>query len=272
MKKQFLKFIAVLFSFYIPTAVNATNPGDIVITEIMANPDAVPDATGEWFEIMNVTSSTIDIEGWRIKDDGTDDHIITNGGPLYIDPGEILVLANNGNSTSNGGITPAYVYSGVTLGNSGDEIILLDPQSEEIDKVTYSGAATGKSLSLDPNHVDATDNDDPAFWCLASSVFGMGDYGTPGSMNGSCNINILTPSGNGHAISLFASDNNLLVRFPKKITRQEWRIMDITGKTVLSGTTPENDNRFLIQLDEVNAGLYFFRLSGTGSAIRFIVN
>ena len=35
------------------------HPSDIIITEIMNNPDAVPDSDGEWFEIYNSSDEVI---------------------------------------------------------------------------------------------------------------------------------------------------------------------------------------------------------------------
>ena len=45
----------------------------IVISEIMINPSAVSDSYGEWFEVVNMTDMTIDLQGWTIKD-GDDHH------------------------------------------------------------------------------------------------------------------------------------------------------------------------------------------------------
>ena len=44
----------------------------VVITEVMVNPASVSDSYGEWFEITNTTDSTININGWQVKDSGVD--------------------------------------------------------------------------------------------------------------------------------------------------------------------------------------------------------
>ncbi|MCH8957332.1 lamin tail domain-containing protein, partial [candidate division KSB1 bacterium] len=126
---------------------------EIVITEIMQNPSAVFDSNGEWFEVFNPTAGAIDIDGWTIKDNGTDSHTISNGGPLLVPAGGFLVLARNANSGTNGGVTVDYVYSGITLANGDDEVVLLDDLSTEIDRVEYDGGPnfpdpTGASMSL----------------------------------------------------------------------------------------------------------------------------
>jgi hypothetical protein len=68
---------------------------EIVINEIIQNPSAVYDSAGEWFELYNPTTSDIDIDGWTIKDNDSDSHVIDNGGPLLIPAGGYLVLGNN---------------------------------------------------------------------------------------------------------------------------------------------------------------------------------
>jgi predicted extracellular nuclease len=157
---------------------------EVVINEIIQNPAAVSDTDGEWFEIYNPTSSAIDINGWTIKDNDTDSHVIANGGPLMISAGGYLVLGRNADSGTNGGVTVAYQYEGIFLGNSGDELILMDG-STEIDRVEWDGGPgfpdpTGASMSL---FNPSLDNNTGANWCTATTTFGAGDLGTPGSAN-----------------------------------------------------------------------------------------
>ena len=54
--------------------ITVTDPyaGTLMITEIMQNPICRSDAAGEWFEVYNPTSSPINMNGWKIKDNGTD--------------------------------------------------------------------------------------------------------------------------------------------------------------------------------------------------------
>jgi predicted extracellular nuclease len=162
-----------------------TEAVEVIINEIMQNPSAVSDSNGEWFEVYNPTASPIDIEGWTIEDNDFDSHLIANGGPLIIPAGGYLVLANNADSASNGGVNVDYQYSGIFLSNSGDELVLLDTALTEIDRVEWDNGATfpdpnGASMSL----IDPTlDNNVGANWCEAITPFGDGDLGTPGTSN-----------------------------------------------------------------------------------------
>jgi len=164
----------------------AASPGDVVINEIMQNPSAVADSAGEWFELFNHTDSDININGWTIEDNDIDSHVINNGGPLIIPAGGFLVLGNNDDSATNGGVTVAYQYpSNFYLSNSADELVLRDGSLTEIDRVEYDGGLafpdpTGASMALiDPD----LDNNVGANWCESSTPFGDGDLGTPGAAN-----------------------------------------------------------------------------------------
>jgi hypothetical protein len=165
--------------------------GDLVITEIMANPKSVDDAVGEWIEIYNASSSTIKLDGWVIADSVGDKHTISSGATLEIKAGALLVLGNHSESTENGGVTLNYSW--------GSDIILDDlvgplkliAGSTEVDVVDYGGddfppMPEGASLQLDPSAESATSNDDGANWCVSTKGLSGGDAGTPGSSNPPC--------------------------------------------------------------------------------------
>jgi predicted extracellular nuclease len=173
------------FVFEFETAA-AAMPDSIIINEIMQNPNAVSDSNGEWMELFNSTDIAIDIDGWKMKDNGSNSHTINNGGPLLIAAGGFLVLGNNSDAGSNGGLQVDYQYSsGFALSNGDDEIILLDGSDAEVDRVEWDGGSqypdpTGASMALiDP----LLDNNVGSNWCESASSYGAGDFGTPGQSN-----------------------------------------------------------------------------------------
>ena len=137
-----------------PTPTPSTaKPGDVVINEIMQNPLAVSDTNGEWFELYNTSGYPIDLNGWKITDAGAEQHRIATHDPLWLPPDSYLVLGRNTDPSSNGGVGITYQYSNFTLGNTDDEIILLDGTGTEIDRVAYDGGPVfpnpdGASLQL----------------------------------------------------------------------------------------------------------------------------
>ncbi|MCP4306183.1 MAG: lamin tail domain-containing protein [bacterium] len=185
-----------------PGAPNSCGPGvplaPLVINEIMLNPASVPDSVGEWFEIFNPTSNTVDIDGWIIRDDDFNHHVIDNGGSLLIDPGGYLVLGRNSSVYSNGGVQLDYRYgTGMVLYNADDELILIDSNYVEVDRVEWDDGVTfpdplGASMSLtDP----ALDNAVGSNWCISGSRYGPAEKGTPGAANEcgpACDVDGLT--------------------------------------------------------------------------------
>lgn len=163
--------------------VPAPAPGELVITELQPDPDAVPDETGEWFEVLNLSRSALELGGCELADQGTDDHTIV--GSLVIEAGAYAVLGRS--ASDNGGLALDYVYgTDISLGNSGDELAIRCGGAL-VDEVVYLGSwpfSAGAAMQL---HASAgADNDDVGQWCEATSTYGDGDAGTPGSTNGAC--------------------------------------------------------------------------------------
>jgi hypothetical protein len=173
-----------------PGTFNSCGPGTpvapLVINEIMQNPASVPDSVGEWFELYNPTNETVDVNGWIIRDDDYNLHLIDNGGPLTIAAHGFLVLGREGSTWANGGVSLDYAYgTGMVLYNGSDELVLIDSNYVEVDRVEWDDGATfpdpvGASMSLiDP----AFDNLDGGSWCVSGGSYGVGESGTPGAAN-----------------------------------------------------------------------------------------
>ena len=168
---------------------DAANPGDIIVTEFMQNPSAVFDNVGEWFELYNTTGSSINIEGWTFTDNGS--NTFTVASQVDVPAGGYVVLANNGDSLTNGGIpTVDYVFpSSYALGNSTDAIIVSDINLTEISRVEWDNGATypdgnGASAQLDASAgLTAAAVLVGSNWSLGTTAYGAGDLGTPGTAN-----------------------------------------------------------------------------------------
>jgi hypothetical protein len=165
------------------TGASAPAAGDLVITELQPNPDAVADETGEWFEVLNTSASAVDLDGCELADQGTDAHTIV--GSLVIEAGAYAVLGRS--ESTNGGVTLDYAYgTDISLGNSGDELAIRCG-GVLVDEVVYLGSwpfGTGSAAQLDASAGAA--NDDVGQWCEATAVYGDGDLGTPGAANAAC--------------------------------------------------------------------------------------
>ena len=159
---------------------------NIIITEIMQNPDSTSDSNGEWLELYNATNNSVDINGWTIKDNGSNSHTITNGGPLTIAPYGYMILGIKKDTSINGNVAVDYQYNSFSLGNSDDEVILTLNNGTTVDSVAYDGGPnwpdpTGASMVFTGNASD--DNSDYNFWSTSLLAWpgSAGDFGSPGS-------------------------------------------------------------------------------------------
>ena len=179
--------------------------GDIIVTELMYNPDDPRDedmldtprlyeGSAEWIELHNTTLRPISLHQCEMTD-------YDSGRPepenpslieeVVLGPGEYAVLARNLDPSKNGGINAQARFS-FNLTNSGDTIILRCGNAE-IDRVTYSAEAgfpetRAASLSLDANAFTGALNDNGGAWCAGESVYleSPQHLGTPGAANPAC--------------------------------------------------------------------------------------
>jgi len=158
--------------------------GEVIVTEIMANPNAVEDTIGEWFEIYNTTARTINLKGCEFSDDGTDSFSVDT--ELLISSGDFLIFARADAGTS---LLPAVDFISIdfSLSNSSDEIILTSLSGINIDEVGYTISDAGKSSQLSSSQLDSAANDAVENWSLSTAVISIenSDLGTPASANDS---------------------------------------------------------------------------------------
>ncbi len=162
--------------------------GMLVINELMINPHEpeLSDAQGEWFELYNTTSKPIDLRGFTLKDAGSDTHPITSVVPVIAPALGYVVLGINASKSTNGNVDVAYQYSNFSLGNPGDEVILLGHGSTEIDQVVWPSstfATDGASKELSVNHRTYLLNNTLTNWCSATQLYYTANKGTPGAVN-----------------------------------------------------------------------------------------
>lgn len=159
--------------------------GDLVISEWMADPNMVTDASGEWFEVL--ATKNVDLNGLQL---GTSLATIgagtTLGGTscLKVTAGTYVVFARNSMSMVNGGL-PAVDYTfDFDLVNTSRGIALARGGAL-LDAVTYAASSRGTSTQIKPDKETAVDNDLPDNTCpaRAADTYGLGDHGTPGKAN-----------------------------------------------------------------------------------------
>jgi hypothetical protein len=161
--------------------------GQIIVSEFMAKSQSGSDK-GEWMEVHNTTDGPLDLGGCILRDAGTDSHEIL--GPVVVATGGYAVLARSEDPADNHGLTPDYIYSGNSLKNTSDEII-VECGGEVIDELIYTSVLVnqGVAAQLDPQFLTGVGNDDLANWCVAVDEYGTaGKLGTPGGANPACPV------------------------------------------------------------------------------------
>ena len=137
----------------------------IVINEIMANPPS-RQRDGEFIELYNRSGDAVNLGGWKLED--AVDFTIPTG--TILPAGEYLVVAANAAwlNANYPGMTAIGNWDG-SLGNSGDNIRLLDAHGNLADEVDYRFGgewpelADGNGSSLELVHPN-TDNSLGAAW------------------------------------------------------------------------------------------------------------
>jgi len=154
--------------------------GELIVNEIMADPNGT-EADREWFELLNVSARDLDLDGCTI-DGGppiVGSHTVPDGG--------YAVVARNGDSGENGGLTGVVVAT-FSLLNVSDSIVVAC-FGTMIDTVTWTFTTISNASALDPAFATAVANDLEENFCVdGGNLYGdeSAGTGTPGSLNISC--------------------------------------------------------------------------------------
>ncbi|MBP8291197.1 MAG: lamin tail domain-containing protein, partial [Caldilineaceae bacterium] len=161
-----------------PTATPGGPPPRILISEFMANPQAVADDAGEWIELVNADANAVNLRDWVLRDGGNDRHRIA--ADLHLQPGEYAVLGVDADPAVNGGVFMRYTYRSVGLANRGDTLVLELPDGRVADSIRWgeeAGLVTTAGASLERMATDPG-----AAWTTAQQPWpgSAGDFGSPG--------------------------------------------------------------------------------------------
>ncbi len=212
---HFLTVITLCFPLFMVSQSRAQESGEVIITEIMYDPQSSETTTQtQYIEIANTTPNAINLNGWTIDDEDSD-------GPntlpdVTLPPYGIAVICGGTQADFEGAWGSGYLIislkdDGQTMFNmsnspsSTSEIIQLrDNNGNLVDEVNYDDASPWPSnndqssiyLNIPKDQMNATSNNDGANWALsvdgvdgartsvASGVWSGGDVGSPGNILG----------------------------------------------------------------------------------------
>ncbi len=166
----------------------------LVINEILVNPaGSISDANGEWVELYNAGSLTVDLQNLVIADSAGAGRRAYHriGTSLKVLPGAYATLGKTTNTTSNGGVPVDYVHTMQGFPNSLGAFKIsrvVGTDTLTIDRTQFASAAisaqNGVSRELKNPALDNS-NMDGSNWADASvtAVYGPGGRGTPKAQN-----------------------------------------------------------------------------------------
>jgi hypothetical protein len=165
-------------------------PGQLVISEYLANPANIPmgptDAQREWFEVTNTGSAAFDLNELTVGRLGSPGARVVSARCISVAAGGFAVLARSADPAVNGMLPEVQATFRFGLVDSNGDI-QISSGATLLDAISLTGVASGVSRQLDPDHLDATDNDAPASFCPASTPYGdLTNKGSPGAANARC--------------------------------------------------------------------------------------
>ena len=168
-----------------PLRVTDLLPGQIRITELMADPAKVSDTRGEWFEIYNTLGSPIDLQGLvvRSKGSGSSTESFNVHSSALLDAGGLFLFGRTPATGENGGMNLDWAWgNGISLGNTNDFITLARPDGTTLAKVAWASSQSGVSWEI---HGGVAINQVQADLVATDRTleYGRGDVGTPGAFN-----------------------------------------------------------------------------------------
>ena len=168
------------------------SPGQLVISELMADPTKVADSVGEWVELF--ARADVDLNGLRLSASGaTGARTITAATCLRVPHGSFALFARNNDPSLNGGVVGAIdtfefsLSQGAAAQERPHSLALLE-DGLEVDRVTWLSAPAGASFQLSADNLDGAGHELPHRFCVApeGTTYGLGDRGSPGMRNAVC--------------------------------------------------------------------------------------
>ena len=137
---------------------------------------------GEHIELYNWGNAPADIQNWKFfGNSAADTARITTS--RIVPAGGYVLLGNNGNTATNGGLTLDYAYTLFNMNNTGDRVVLKDVSGATVDSVAYTAAPpTNASRGVRDASADNTDVGG-ANWQTSMTSYNAIDLGTPKAQN-----------------------------------------------------------------------------------------
>jgi len=161
------------------------HPSGVVITEIFTNPLRPKGGNvGQWFELYNYEDADRNLQGCTVLGQQLEEKFVIDQ-PLPIPAHGYVTLAAG--ERSDLGMEPAFFLPPeFRLMRDGDEIAIVC-DGMLLDRVRYDviapWPAEAVARSIEVRHLDQHTNDSGVDWCVAKSIYAIGQAGTPNAPN-----------------------------------------------------------------------------------------
>lgn len=129
-----------------PATLGELVPGDLAVTEVMADPSVCASDTCEWFELQNLTGRDVDLAGLTVRDESGNSGVL--GSVVVAAGGRIVVGRGAVETFVHPDLVPGAFYgAAVTLNNSGDLVSLSAGTTVLATSPRWGTAPSGVSLT-----------------------------------------------------------------------------------------------------------------------------
>ncbi|MBD3370042.1 hypothetical protein GF402_06745 [Candidatus Fermentibacteria bacterium] len=172
--------LAVFVALLIPRPGIETASDNVVINEFMAHPTAsATQHLGEYIELYNNSNGYINLSGWTISNSYGDEVVL---GTYLLGPESYYVVGTCGDLDLNGGYEADYVCSDLEIRDH-DHLRVRNASGNLVTEVDFDSSwpiVDGESCEfINPGWVSTS----ASSWSTATTTYGKGDYGTPGTQN-----------------------------------------------------------------------------------------
>jgi hypothetical protein len=103
--------------------------GDIIFSEVLMDASKVDDIFGEWIELTNLTTDSLDLSGYKIEDDGSNSFTFPEN--TFVEASATLLVGRSTDLAGNGGVEIDVVSENLTLNNKVTVLTANHPDVQE---------------------------------------------------------------------------------------------------------------------------------------------
>ena len=163
------------------SAPSTAGAGELVVAEIMRDPDKVSDSDGEWFEVAGARENEpVSSSLSSITDYGSDNFIVRAN--FLLAAGEEVVYGNDGLPSRNGGYRPHLVWPSGRASLGATDVIRMKIGATTLDEVSWDTSFPG-GAGVSAERMDLLGDASSANFTDGTGWYGNGDFGTPGKDN-----------------------------------------------------------------------------------------